>query len=122
MKHKIQHYSLNQAFRFVFITLITGTGIGLSVSLVASFFVAGLHFFDNQRHLLSGHFSFLKISDGSLAPLIWLVVAALLLSVVRRIFGVVRWHGPADSIFGAHRLDNEIDVRAGIGSTAAAFV
>ena len=122
MKHKIQHYSLSQAFRFVFITLITGTGIGLSVSLVASFFVAGLHFFDNQRHLLSGHFSFLKISDGSLAPLIWLVVAALMLSVVRRVFGVVRWHGPADSIFGAHRLNNEIDVRAGIGSTAAAFV
>ena len=27
-----------------------------------------------------------------------------------------------DSIFGAHRLDNEIDVKAGIGSTLAAFI
>ena len=41
---------------------------------------------------------------------------------MRRLFSIERWHGPADSIFGAHRLDNEIDVRAGIGSTIAAFI
>ena len=41
---------------------------------------------------------------------------------VRRLFDISRWHGPADSIFGAHRLDNEIDVKAGIGSTLAAFI
>ena len=41
---------------------------------------------------------------------------------MRQLFSIDRWHGPADSIFGAHRLDNEIDVRAGIGSTIAAFI
>ena len=45
MKHGIKHYSLGQASKFVFATLLTGTGIGLSVSLVASLFVAGLRFF-----------------------------------------------------------------------------
>ena len=32
------------------------------------------------------------------------------------------WHGPADSIFAAHRTDNDLDVRAGLGSTLAAFI
>jgi CIC family chloride channel protein len=122
MKHGLKHYSLGQASRFVFGTLITGTGIGLSVSLVASLFVVGLRFLADQRHAMDGHFPQLQIADGSLVPLIWLIGAAFLLWGVRRLFSIVRWHGPADSIFGAHRLDNEIDVRAGIGSTIAAFI
>ena len=39
MNHGIKHYSFGQATRFVFSTLLLGTGIGLSVSLVASIFV-----------------------------------------------------------------------------------
>ena len=122
MKHGIKHYNFGQASRFVFSTLVLGTGIGLSVSLVASIFVAGLNFFVNQRHAMERYLPSLKIADSSLVPLIWLIGAAFLLWVVRRLFGITRWHGPADSIFGAHRLDNEIDVRAGIGSTLAAFI
>ena len=122
MKHGIKHYSFGQASGFVFVTLVTGTGIGLSVSLVASFFVAGLRFFAGQRHAMDGYFPALQIVGGSFVPLIWLIGAAFLLWGVRRLFGIVRWHGPADSIFGAHRLDNEIDVKAGIGSTIAAFI
>ena len=71
---------------------------------------------------MDGYLPSLKIADGSLVPLIWLVGAAFLLWGVRRLFNITRWHGPADSIFGAHRLDNEIDVKAGIGSTLAAFI
>ena len=58
----------------------------------------------------------------SLAPLISLVMAALLILAVRRIFRISRWHGPADSIYAAHRTDNELDIRAGFGSTLAAFI
>jgi len=122
MKHGIKHYSIGQASRFVSVTFVTGVGIGLSVSLVASLFVAGLHFFAYQRHAMDGYFTSLQIAGGSLVPLIWLICAAFLLWGVRRLFGIVRWHGPADSIFGTHRRDNEIDVKAGIGSTLAAFV
>ena len=122
MKHGIKHYSFGQATRFVFSTLLLGTGIGLSVSLVASIFVEGLRFFNDQRLVMDGYLPSLKIADGSLVPLIWLVGAAFLLWGVRRLFNITRWHGPADSIFGAHRLDNEIDVKAGIGSTLAAFI
>lgn len=122
MKHGIKHYSFGQATRFVFSTLLLGTGIGLSVSLVASIFVEGLHFFNDQRRVMEEYLPSLKIADGSLVPLIWLIGAAFLLWGVRRLFNITRWHGPADSIFGAHRLDNEIDVKAGIGSTLAAFI
>ena len=104
------------------VTLITGTGIGLVVSLVASLFVAGLYFLTDQRNRMDGFLTFLEFADGSLVPMIWLIGAALLLWCVRRLFGISRWHGPADSIFGAHRLDNEIDVKGGVGSTVGAFV
>ena len=122
MKHGIKHYSFGQASRFVLVTLVTGTGIGLSVSLVASLFVAGLHFLTDHRQSMGGNFPTLQFAGGSLVPMLWLIGAAFLLWGVRRLFGIVRWHGPADSIFGAHRLDNEIDVKAGIGSTIAAFI
>jgi len=122
MRHGIKHYSYGQASGFVFVTLLTGTGIGLSVSLVASLFVSGLRFLADQRDAMDGYFTSFQIMGGSFVPLIWLVGAAFLLWGVRRLFGIVRWHGPADSIFAAHRLDNEIDVKAGIGSTVAAFI
>ena len=122
MKHGIKHYSFGVASRFVLVTLVIGIGIGLSVSLVASFFVAGLHFLTDHRQSMDGNLPFLQFASGSLVPMLWLIGAAFLLWGVRRLFDIVRWHGPADSIFGAHRLDNEIDVKAGIGSTIAAFI
>ena len=41
---------------------------------------------------------------SSMMPLICLLVAAFLILQVRKLFGITRWHGPADSIFAAHRL------------------
>ena len=45
MKHGFPNYKFGQAVQFVFVTLITGTGIGVSVSLVASIFCGGVAFF-----------------------------------------------------------------------------
>ena len=83
--------------------------------------MAGLHFFVDQRHSMDEYLPSLKIADGSLVPLFYLIGAAFCW-VVKRIFSIQRWHGPADSIFGAHRLDNEIDVKSDIGSTLATFI
>jgi len=58
----------------------------------------------------------------SLAPLVAILMAALGIIIIRNVFGITRWHGPADSIYAAHRTDNELDVKAGLGSTLAAFV
>ena len=122
MKHGIKNYSFGQLSKFVIVTLVTGTGIGLSVSVVASLFVAGLHSLSDYRQSMGMDFPILQFADGSLVPMLWLVGAAFLLWGVRRLFRIARWHGPADSIFGAHRLDNEIDIKAGIGSTIGAFI
>ena len=61
----------------------------------------------------------LSISAG---PLISLLCAAGILILIKSVFGIARWHGPADAIHAAHRSDNELDVRSGFGSTLAAFM
>ena len=55
-----------------------------------------------------------------MAPLLFLAVGVILL--VRHLFSIDRWYGPADSIYAAHRTDNELDVKKGFGSTIAAFI
>jgi hypothetical protein len=64
MKHGIKQYSFGQASRFVLVTLVTGTGIGLSVSLVASLFVTGLRFLTDHRQSMSETFTILQFDGG----------------------------------------------------------
>ena len=122
MKRGVKDYSPKGAIGFVIATLLTGIGIGLTVSLVAGLLVTIVKTLSDYRLWMGGEFLNLPDGLGSLVPMLWLIVAALMLWGVRRFFGVARWHGPADSIYAAHRLDNEIDVRAGVGSTLAAFI
>ena len=118
----MKDYSLKGAIGFVIATLVTGIGIGVIVSLVASLLVTIVKILSDYRLWMGGEFLNLRDGIGSLVPMLWLILAALMLWGVRRFFGITRWHGPADSIYAAHRLDNEIDVRAGVGSTLAAFI
>ena len=53
---------------------------------------------------------------------ITLTIAGLVIYAIKIGLNVARWHGPADTIYGAHRPDNELDVKDGLGSTLAAFV
>jgi len=122
MKRGVKDYSPKGAIGFVIATLVTGIGIGLTVSLVAGLLVTIVKTLSDYRLWMGGEFLNLRDGLGSLVPMLWLIVAALMLWGVRRFFGIARWHGPADSIYAAHRLDNEIDVRAGVGSTLAAFI
>ena len=47
---------------------------------------------------------------------------AVLIILLKFLFDIARWHGPADAIHAAHRTDNELDVKSGFGSTLAAFI
>ena len=102
--------------------LIIGIGIGLLVSLVSSLFVFSVKWFIGARGVLNSDFFQIPGTALSLMPMFWLVLAAVLLVCVRRVFRISRWHGPADSIYAAHRTDNELDLKAGFGSTLAAFI
>ena len=102
--------------------VVIGLVFGLVMSLTTNAFVEGVRALTAFRHSqIIG-----QVTVGgvhlSLSPVIGLLAAALLVIGVRKLFGITRWHGPADSIFAAHRTDNELDVKAGFGSTLAAFI
>lgn len=104
--------------------VLVGVGVtfGIMMAIVSNVFVIGVRTLARLRE----NADFLNFSLGgvdlSLAPLMAILIAAMAILVIRKIFGITRWHGPADSIYAAHRTDNELDVKAGMGSTLAAFV
>ena len=116
------HRSLRGSMQYMAVILIIGGGMGLLVSLVSSLFVRGVQWLVQSRSGATDALLLLPGTGLSLMPMLWLILAALLLVLVRRLFHIDRWHGPADSIYAAHRTDNELDLRAGIGSTLAAFI
>ena len=108
--------------QMICIVMITGIGFGILMSIISNGFVRGVDYLFNARH----HLDFLDFSLAgktfSVSPLIALLCAVFALLAVRRIFSIDRWHGPADSIYAAHRTDNELDIKTGFGSTIAAFI
>ena len=102
--------------------MVVGLGFGLVMSLVSNGFVAGVIWLTSLRESDMAAWFGLDPAVAGFLPLVCLLVAALLILQVRRLFGITRWHGPADSIFAAHRTDNELDVKAGFGSTLAALI
>ncbi len=104
------------------LVMITGISFGILMSIVSNAFVIGVDFLFNLRHNFSFIDFFLFGKKISPTPLITLLVAVFVILIIRRIFSISRWHGPADSIYAAHRTDNELDIKAGFGSTIAAFI
>ena len=97
-------------------SILVGILLGFFGAAAAHYFTAGIYsigqvlekYFQN-----STSFTFLFCS---------LSTTAMVVSLIRHAFKVDRWHGPADTIFAAHRIDNELDVKTGVASTLAAFV
>ena len=108
--------------KFIVIGTITGLGFGLIMALVSNGFVMGVRLLSSYRE--SRLFDLFQSDDFpvSLGPLVGLLMAVGGILIVRHLFGIKRWHGPADAIHAAHRSDNELDVKSGFGSTLAAFI
>jgi len=102
--------------------MVVGLGFGLVMSLVSNGFVAGVIWLTALRETQLAAWLGLDPAVASMMPLACLLLAAFLILQIRRLFGITRWHGPADSIFAAHRTDNELDIRSGFGSTIAALI
>ena len=111
------------AFIVPLVTLIIlGVGVGITMAVVSNAFVKGVIFLTStykSNHLLT--FT-LQEHQFSLMPLVVIIFAAFSIIYVRKIFGLDRFYGPADSIYAAHRSDNELDVHRGLGSTLSAFI
>ncbi len=99
-----------------------GLAFGLVMAIVSNYFVLGVEWLSSLRessNFLRFHIFGLSLS---LMPLLCLTVAAFVIMIIRNVLNIQRWHGPADSIYAAHRTDNELDLKHGFGSTIAAFV
>ena len=97
-------------------SIFVGILLGIFGATAAHYFRAGIYFVESvSRDYFQNTTSFFFLFCG-------LSVAAIIISLIKTNFKVARWQGPADTIFAAHRIDNELDVKAGIASTLAAFV
>ena len=102
--------------------VLTGVGFGILMAFVTNGFVIGVGKITQMREGFDWFQFTIGDSNLSFLPLMAMLVAAILIIIIRKAFSISRWHGPADSIYAAHRTDNELDVKAGFGSTLAAFV
>ena len=96
--------------------------MGVVVAIVANYFVSFAQLAIQARNDFTGFSINIAGTDRSLVPIIGMLRAACLVVVVRRIFGITKWSGPADSIFAAQQSKERLDVRLGIGSTLAALI
>ena len=117
-----QHSNLSEVAAQITIGVGLGAVVGLVMSVVSNGFVGMVETLTLLRDDMSIPLQIFAGYSFNLVPLGALLAAACLILIVRRVFGITRWHGPADSIFAAHRTDNDLDVRSGLGSTLAAFI
>ena len=116
-----QHSAYNApALVQLFHVVVLGVFFGISVAVVAHLFVEGVRLLSDFRT------EFPPIQMGPIllhyGQVITLTIAGLVIYAIKIGLNVARWQGPADTIYGAHRPDNELDVKDGLSSTLAAFV
>ena len=102
--------------------IICGTAIGMLMALTANGFVHVVLLATEYRTSLSlFNFSF-RGSAYSLSSIASLLLAATIISLIRKWLDIRNWEGIADSIYVAHRENPQIDTRKGLGSTLASLV
>ena len=97
--------------------LIVGISVGVALGIVSNLFVKGVNYLSNisLENILP---NFLSIYT----PIFSLLLAAITIIIIRKLFDISRWHGPPDSILAAHQYKNSIDIKRGLGSTLTAFI
>ena len=107
---------LSYAVKFTITSIIIGSILGLVGASAAHYFRVGIV-------LISDGFSeIISSSYGFFYYAFTLTVAALIVHQVKKLNTGKPFQGIADSIFYAHRPDNEADIKSGILSTLAAFI
>ena len=112
----------NRVVKELLVILLVGCFIGLLMAVVANLFVLGVQSAKELREASQLLRITLPWGQYSLAPIIFLVLAALVVVGLRKLLRLGAWAGPADSIYAAHNVRHRLDVKQGIGSTVAAFI
>ena len=109
----------------IFSSLIAQTLLALVVGVLVA--ITAHYFVEGARYLLSlRDVQLLTLNLGnqnySIVPVVFMLISAGLIILVRKSLGVTKWSGPADSIYALHQPKVGVDVRIGIGSTISAFI
>ena len=86
-------------------SIIVGLLLGFFGATAAHYFRAGIDFLDNTSK------NYFQNTTGFFFYFCALSLSAFIITVIKNGFKITRWHGPADTIFAAHRIDNELDVK-----------
>ena len=95
--------------------------VGVLVAITAHYFVEGARYLLSLREIRVLTLNF-GDKSYSLVPIVFMLISAGLIILVRKTLGVTKWSGPADSIYALHQPKVGVDVRVGLGSTIAAFI
>lgn len=105
-----------------FAPVISALLLGIFLALLANGFVSTVSASADIRASIDT----LRFSIGpnrySLVSVISLILAALLICIIKNIFEIKAWRGPADTIFSAHSNQKDHQIKQGVGSTLAALV
>ena len=105
-----------------FALVFTSIVVGIIVSIVAQFFsFVANKVFNLIQSQDSYSFLYVEMFEFSFFPLLACMIAGLLIGLLIKVFGVTRWHGPADTIYAAHQKAGSLDTKSGFLSTIAAF-
>ena len=113
------------SLRLINITLqvaFFGTIIGALVSLLSLGFVYGVKVLSDFREGLNYCSLELFSVCFSYLPVLFLLVSAIIIIIVKKTLQIARYHGPADVILSAHSPTSNLDLKTGFLSTFAAFV
>ena len=107
---------LSYAIKFIITSIVIGLILGMVGASAAHYFRVGIIF------ISSGFSQVISDSYGFFYYLVTLSVAVFIVHQVKKMNSGKPFQGIADSIFYAHRPDNEADIKSGILSTLAAFI
>jgi CIC family chloride channel protein len=111
-----------KTLKIMLLATLFGVIIGSVVALFSLAFVYGVQSISEFR--VTKSYCIFESSSFcfSISPLLFLLVAAFLIIVVKKTLGISRYHGPADVILSAHSPKEELDAKTGLSSIFAAFV
>ena len=102
--------------------VLIGVFVGGVVAITSVGFVSGVGYISSWRDSSSTCFFDLGIFCFSIQPLLFLLVCAVLIILVKKTLKIERYHGPADVILSAHSKSHSLDPKTGFLSTFSAFV
>ena len=111
-----------KTFGIVFQVIIFGVIVGSIVSITSVGFVSGVRYISSWRDQFGSCLFYFGNICFSVQPLLFLLVSAVLIILVKRTLNIERYHGPADVILSAHSPSQDLDSKTGFLSTFSAFV